>query len=199
MTPMPTLRVLAATLLVTAMCYTGLASRAKADETDKKTVVTFSEPVEIPGKVLAAGTYVLKLLDSENDRDIVLVFDKDEKQLISTIVGISDYRANTPGKTLIQFEERASGSPEAIKAWFYPGDNYGVQFVYPHDRAVAIAKRTKQNVLSMRNEMAEHMAKPAPSPDSPSVQAMKKTEVTGVSPSGDPVDPVTLVASKPNK
>jgi len=37
-------------------------------------VVTFSGPVEIPGKALPAGTYVFKLLDSQGNRNIVQVF-----------------------------------------------------------------------------------------------------------------------------
>jgi hypothetical protein len=37
----------------------------------------------------------------------------------------------TPDKAILQLEERPSGQPEALKAWFYPGDNTGIEFVYP--------------------------------------------------------------------
>src|ERR1035441_1302094 len=53
---------------------------AKADPWNKKTTVTFSGPVEIPGVhlagwgVLPAGTYVFKILDSQSDRHIVQIF-----------------------------------------------------------------------------------------------------------------------------
>src|SRR6266404_5135716 len=127
-----------------------------ADEFNKKTIVTFNQPVEIPGKVLPAGTYVFKLLDSAANRHIVQIFDKDEKQLYATVLAIPDYRQEPPDKPIISFEERASGSPEALKAWFYPGDNFGQQFVYPNERAKQIAKRTGQHVLSMDNEMAQN-------------------------------------------
>ena len=113
----------------------GLAQRAAADLHDKKTVVTFSAPVEIPGKVLTPGTYVFKLLDPSSERKIVEVYDKDEKKLYATILAVPDYRLKPSDKPLIRFEERPSNTPEAIKAWFYPGDNYGVEFVYPHERA----------------------------------------------------------------
>src|ERR1700720_3721429 len=68
------------------------APPASADQSDKKTVFTFSAPVEIPGKVLPAGTYVFKLLDSTSNRDIVEIFDKDEKKLYATLLAIPDYR-----------------------------------------------------------------------------------------------------------
>ena len=34
-------------------------SSAKADEWNKRTVMTFSQPVELPGIVLPAGTYAI--------------------------------------------------------------------------------------------------------------------------------------------
>ena len=191
------IRNLAAAMLCVAMLGVGLISRAFADEWNKKTIVTFNAPVEIPGKVLLPGTYVFKLLDSASNRNIVQIFDKDEKKLYATILALPDYRLKPADKPIIQFEERASNSPEAIKAWFYPGDDYGQEFVYPHDRAVALAKRTNQNVLSMRNEMTKNITTSAKSASDASVQELRNTEVTGVNPSGDPVELEIVIAVKP--
>jgi hypothetical protein len=104
--------------------------KGRADEMDKKTIVTINEPLKVPGKVLPAGTYVFKLLDS-NDRTLVAIYDADEMHLITTVQGIPGLRTETPDKAILQLEERPSGQPEALKAWFYPGDNSGVEFVYP--------------------------------------------------------------------
>jgi hypothetical protein len=104
--------------------------KGRADERDKKTIVTVNEPIQIPGKVLPAGTYVFKLLGS-NDLTLVAIFNDDESHLITTVQGIPDVRMETPDKTILQLEERPSGQPQALKAWFYPGDNAGVEFVYP--------------------------------------------------------------------
>jgi hypothetical protein len=121
-------KVLFCSLLTGAALW--LAPAAKADEWNKRTVMTFNAPVEIPGKVLEAGTYVFKLYNSQSDRTIVQIYTADEKQLVATIMGIPDYRLDTPEKTIVAFDERPAGSPEAIHSWFYPGDNYGVEFVY---------------------------------------------------------------------
>jgi hypothetical protein len=182
-----------------AVLSIGLSPKASASVADQKTVVTFSAPVEIPGKVLPPGTYVFKLLDSTANRDIVQIFDKDEKQLYATILAIPNYRMEPPDKPIITFEERASGAPEAIKAWFYPGDDHGHQFVYPQTRAAELAKRTNQNVLSMRNEMTKNMATNSKSASDSSVQQMQKTDVAGVSPSGEAVDMIIIIATKPEK
>ena len=104
--------------------------KVRADESDKKTIVTVNEPIQVPGKVLPAGTYVFKLLDS-NDRTLVAIYDADGMHFITTVQGIPDVRTETPDKAILQLEERPSGQPQALKAWFYPGDNFGVEFVYP--------------------------------------------------------------------
>src|SRR4051794_2326191 len=63
----------AKTVCMTAMIGAALTSGVRADELNRKTVVTFSGPVEIPGVhlagwgVLPAGTYVFKILDSASD------------------------------------------------------------------------------------------------------------------------------------
>jgi len=103
--------------------------KVRADVSDKKTIVTVNEPIQVPGKVLPAGTYVFKLLDS-NDRTLVAIYDADEMHVITTIQGIPGFRTETPDNAILQLEERPSGQPEALKAWFYPGDNFGVEFVY---------------------------------------------------------------------
>jgi hypothetical protein len=112
---------------------TFFASKARADESDKKTIVTVNEPIQVPGKVLPAGTYVLKLVDS-NDRTLVAIYTADEMHLITTVQGIPDSRIETPSKAILQLEERPDGGPEALMTWFYPGDNFGVEFVYPKQK-----------------------------------------------------------------
>ncbi len=109
---------------------TFFAPKVRADESDKKTIVTVDGPIQVPGKVLPAGTYVLKLLDP-NDGTLVAIYSADEMHLIATIQGIARVRMETPSKVILQFEKRTSGRPEALKAWFYPGDPSGVEFVYP--------------------------------------------------------------------
>jgi len=122
------------------------APNARADEWNKKTVITFSGPVEIPGvhlkgwAILPAGTYVFKILDSLSDRHIVQIFNKDETVVYATILAIPNYRLKATDKTVITFRERPAGEPEALRAWFYPGANFGEEFVYPKTRAMQLAK-----------------------------------------------------------
>jgi hypothetical protein len=107
--------------------------KGRADLADKKTIVTIDQSIQVPGKVLPAGTYVFKLLNS-NDPTLVSIFNADETHLITTVKGISDSRIQVSDKPFFQFEERPSGQPEALKAWFYAGEDSGVEFVYPDQK-----------------------------------------------------------------
>jgi hypothetical protein len=164
------------------------APQIRADEWNQKTIVTFSGPVEIPGRVLPAGTYVFKLADSMSDRNIVEVYNKDENHLYGIFLAIPDYRLKPTGKPVITFEERAANSPEAVKAWFYPGDSYGHDFVYPKVRAVELAKANKQPVPSMANELGANTTKPTKSTNEPHVMAMKQAPLKAQKPSEEEVE-----------
>ena len=144
----------AMTVSFVALIGGALTPQANADEWNRKTVITFSSPVEIPGVhlagwgVLPAGTYVFKILDSKSDRHIVQIFSKDEKTIYATILAIPNYRLKATDKTVMTFAERPAGEPEALRAWFYPGRNWGEEFVYPKAKAMAMAKDTNLPVLS---------------------------------------------------
>jgi hypothetical protein len=107
-----------------------LAPGARADQWDRKTIVTFSDSVEIPGQVLPAGTYVFRLADSPTDRHIVQIWNADETQILATTITIPNTRSERPDKSIFEFEERAGNSPMALKVWFYPGDSTGQEFIY---------------------------------------------------------------------
>jgi hypothetical protein len=169
-----------------ALCVS--APRARADEWNQKTIFTFSGPVEIPGRVLEPGTYVFKLADSLSDRNIVEVYNKDENQLYGIFLAIPDYRLKPAGKPIITFAERPAGSPEAVKAWFYSGDNYGHEFVYPKVKALALAKASNQSVPSMPNELTENTTKPTKSMAEPHVMAMKKAPLKAQQPTQEEVE-----------
>jgi hypothetical protein len=158
-----------------------LVPSLRADEEDKKTIITFSEPVQVPGMTLPAGTYTFKLADSTSDRNIVQIFSADGTRLITTVLAIPDERLAPTGNTVVKFDERPTGQPEALKAWFYPGDNFGQEFVYPKQRATELAQSNKEPVLSVRDNVKDDAMKTAPvepaQPQPTVVAAAEETQV----------------------
>jgi hypothetical protein len=186
-----------------ALIGTALLPSAKADEWNNKTVMTFSGPVEIPGVhltgwgVLPAGTYVFKLLDSQSDRHIVQIFSQDEKTVYATILAIPNYRLKATSKTVITFSERPAGEPEALRAWFYPGKNWGDEFVYPKARAVEIAKLTNTPVLFTAAAVPLEVAEPIKSISTPVVVELKRAPIMAIQPTGEEVQLADVVTAPP--
>jgi hypothetical protein len=126
------MRMISAVLLAAsmAMLLGVMSPKAKADTWNEKTIVTFKEPVEIPGHVLLPGTYTFKLMNSDADRDIVEVQSKSQPQFVYILLANPAERTSSTTNTTFEFEKLHRHSPEAIAEWFYPGDLYGQQFVY---------------------------------------------------------------------
>ena len=165
-----------------------LLPSARADEWNNRTTVTFSGPVEVPGvgaQTLPAGTYVFKLLESPADRHIVQIFNQAEDHVFTTILAIPNYRLKATGKTVVTFRERGEGQPEAIRAWFYPGHNWGEEFVYPKTRALELAKIVNEPVLATPIEL------PAP------VETLKTAPIIAVKPTGEVVEVSEVVQPPP--
>jgi LPXTG-motif cell wall-anchored protein len=175
-------------LCITVLCLL-VAPNAKADQFDRKTLVTFSGPVEVPGvgaQVLPAGTYIFKVLDSPSDRHIVQILSRDGNHVFTTILAIPNFRLKTTDKTVITFRERPAGEPEALKAWFYPGREWGDQFVYDKPTAMLLAKETNETVLWT----------PAILADAPA-EALNAAPVEAVNPNGETVDTGLVVEAPP--
>jgi hypothetical protein len=167
---------------------------------DKKTRVTFNAPVEIPGisaQVLPAGTYVFKLLDSPADRHIVQIFSADESHHFANVLAIPNWRLRPTDKTVMTFSERASGQPQAIRAWFYPGDNFGQEFVYPKSKAVELAKVTNLPVLYIPDEVAVSIVEPVTVVTAPAVVALVRAPVRAVEPAGQDIPLAEVVQPPP--
>jgi len=107
-----------------------LIPAVNADPIKKATDLAVFQPIEIPGAVLLPGNYVIKIPDPVTHADMVGFYNEDESKLIKLVRTIPKYRLEVTDKTVITFEERTKGAPDAIKSWFFPGDNWGKEFVY---------------------------------------------------------------------
>lgn len=172
---------------------TSFVPRAHADAWDKMTIVTVNEPIIAGNKVLDPGTYVWKLLDSQSNRHIVQIFDKDQRHLEETILAIPNYRLAPTGKTQFSFWETPAGVPKAVRAWFYPGDNFGQEFAYPRKLVAQLASAapvpvpmnytepepTPAPVPAAQPEPQPQPEVAAPAPE-PQAQTQQNTTVTQV-------------------
>lgn len=118
---------------------------AHADPTDESTKITFNAPVQIPGRVLPAGSYWLQRADADNP-DTIQIYSADHTLLYATLLTISTDRVQTAGETTITLAEPESGTAALVK-WFYPGRTIGHEFVYPQQEEMQIAHATHETFV----------------------------------------------------
>lgn len=178
-----------------AVLFVALSPRAvRADDWDQRSVLTFSDTVQVPGAILPAGTYVFRLRDSKSDRYTVQILNERENHMYATVLAIPDYRDTAPEKTMVSFYETPAGQPMPVKAWFYPGNKYGREFVYKRNEAALIAAAAKETVPSeetvatAETQPAQPVAEqPAPEPAAPAEVTKEETTAAVTEPEPAPV------------
>lgn len=173
------------TLAIAAVVGFGSMGSAVADQWDKLTTITIDEPMQLPTTTLQPGTYVIRLLPTSSaDRHTVQFFDKDQKHLITTIEAIPNERVRPTGKSVFAFWETPAGQPKALRAWFYPGDNFGQEFAYPKDEAARISARNNNvTVPTTKDEKTDD------------VSARNNTTATPPAPAAEPTPAPAPVAT----
>jgi len=121
---------------------------ARADESNQATKLTFKQPVQIPGRVLPAGTYWFVLPVDITEHHLVHIFGSDRTTLYATVITIDAERLRTNDKTAFTFVERGSEQPPAIVSWFYPGRVDGHEFLYPQQVEKELAKDKHDTVVA---------------------------------------------------
>jgi len=105
-----------------------LLPSASADQSDKETRFTCSEPVRVAGTVLQPGTYWFKVDDLTVPRYVVVIRDADRTHVVARVNAIAAYRAKPGDNTSFDYWDTSSGKMLALHTWFYPGDLVGFEF-----------------------------------------------------------------------
>jgi Protein of unknown function (DUF2911) len=120
---------------------------AHASEANESTKITFSAPIQIPGMVLPAGTYLFQQAEADSDLNVIQIFNADRSVLYATLQTASTERMEPTGGTTITLAEQGSGNPDVLVKWFYPGNTIGHEFVYPKRQAEVIAHARQQTFV----------------------------------------------------
>lgn len=156
-----------AAMIGVGLLMTSFAPDAVADAWNKSTVLTVNEAIRVPRMTLPPGKYLVKLMNSTSNRHIVQIFNEDQTKLLTTILALPNYRLRPTEHTEFVFWEAPVGQPRALRAWFYPGDNMGQEFVYDkNDSPIAVADtqpaRIPESMTGNHSSVSEASPKTAP-------------------------------------
>ena len=169
-----------------------------ADELDKKTTITTDEVMQVPHATLQPGTYVIKLVGSPSDRHIVQFLDKGEKHVITTMIAIPNERLRATGKSVFAFWEVPAGQPKALRAWFYPGDDYGQEFAYPKELASRITGSNNGAKVPIEQQKDTDAAASAPTDQQSSTTVASNESTATAEPIPAPAEVTDAPAQPPS-
>ena len=109
-----------------------LSANAQAQLLEEKIYVTFSKPVEVPGQMLPAGTYVFESL---NGGVLTRILNVDENHIYATLFTVSDKRMEPMNDAKVILHESPEKTNERVEEWFYPGMSVGHEFSYAGDHS----------------------------------------------------------------
>jgi hypothetical protein len=118
----------------------GFAPSMRADARDKETHLTTNQPLQVGNTVLAPGQYIFRLIGP----GIVSIYNADGTQPQGIILGWSAYREDAGDKKLFTVSQSQGNQPAALKYWFYPGDNSGLEFSAKELQAGQVARSKKK-------------------------------------------------------
>jgi hypothetical protein len=132
-----------------AMALTAGVAMAQGIVPDRSTIVTISAPVSVPGVVLPAGEYLFRLADSNANRNIVQIYDKDKTKIFATLIAIPAERNEPSGDAVVTFRETPANQAPALRYWYFAGEKAGNEFAYPRHQALEIARASRESVMAM--------------------------------------------------
>jgi hypothetical protein len=160
------MRTMKAMMALAAVALLGMSMPSRADETNKLTNFTFSKTVQLPGVTLQPGKYRFELADPQASRRVIKVSNEDGSKQLAMLQTMPVTLRDPAKDPIVLFGEAPASEPDAVKAWVYPGESTGYEFIYPHDQAVTLAKRYHARVLSKSGDKVERVNESgAASPD----------------------------------
>lgn len=110
-----------------------LTPRANADEDQQSVKFTTNAPLEVPGRVLPAGHYVIRL--QGNGGSVAGLWNASGTKFYGYFDTIPVSRYRGISKPEVDFSKMSAGNPERLKEWFVPGNSTGHELLYPaHSR-----------------------------------------------------------------
>jgi hypothetical protein len=141
MKPQKTLSIIAFLLAIAIMLPV-----VHADDWSQTTRFTFSQAVQISGRVLPAGTYRFQLADNDS-RHLVQIF-REDRTLVATLYSIPRLRDERSADAAITLAKRGAAQPQAIAAWYFAGETQGHELLYPRQENRELARAAQITFVS---------------------------------------------------
>lgn len=180
-----TTRAVAAAFAVLLM----LAPAALGQYEKTKSTLVIADRVEVPGAILEPGNYLVRIADTQANRNVIVFQSADGTKTFATTIATPHRGAKAPSQTEFTFYPTASGEPRVLRSWFASDDPNGQDFYYPAERAAQLRTSTHEEVPVATADMM-----PVSSPSSPAPSETRPEAIAAVPAPVQPAPPAPLPA-----
>ncbi len=125
-----------------------------------------SDPLDVGGTILEPGTYVIRVLPSFTNRNLLQVTNEDRSKIFATVLSIPHQTSAGRDQESTEYVlyPAVEGTPRALRTW-YAADatsRGGHDIVYPERRAMELAPLVMEPVVAYTGEPKMEELKTAP-------------------------------------
>jgi hypothetical protein len=133
------------------------APAAFAQSERENSTFTVTEPVDVGSFTLQPGTYLIKVVTLESNRNMVQVTSEDQTKVFASVLATPHaLAANEAAPTSrYVYYATAPGQRKALRTWFARDTTNGQDIVYPKQRALEIAVAAKAPVIAIPDDVKE--------------------------------------------
>jgi hypothetical protein len=130
---------------------------ALAQSERENSTFTVTEPVDVGSFTLQPGTYLIKVVMLESNRNMIQVTNEDQTKVFASVLATPHtLAANEAAPTSrYVYYATAPGQRKALRTWFARDTTNGQDIVYPKQRAMELAVVAKAPVVAIPDDVKE--------------------------------------------
>jgi hypothetical protein len=143
----------------------GVASTPAYAQSDREnSTFSVTEPIDVGAFTLPPGTYLIKVVLLESNRNMIQVTNVDQTKVFASVLATPHpIRADEEiPSTRYTYYATATGQPKALRTWFPRDTSNGQDIIYPKRRAMELAAAAKVPVIAIPDEVKEAEYKSVP-------------------------------------
>ena len=150
--------------LGTFVALAAASAPAYAQSDRENSTFTVTEPVDVGTFTLQPGTYLIKVVLLESNRNLIQITNEDQTKVFASVLATP--HAIVPNEAAptsrYVYYAAAPGQRKALRTWYARDTTNGQDIIYTKQRAIEIAAVAREPVLAVPDEVKETEYKSAP-------------------------------------
>jgi hypothetical protein len=150
-------KLMACIALGTFVALVAATAPAFAQSERENSTFTVTEPTDVGGFTLEPGTYLIKVVTLQSNRNMIQVTNEDQTKVFASVLATPHALAanETAPTSRYVYYATAPGQRKALRTWFARDTTNGQDIVYPNKRAMELAVAAKAPIVAIPDDAKE--------------------------------------------